>query len=154
MGSPLSAVVANIGALVRHTFPVDSGGDPLDPNVGRFKKFLGPRFLQTDIRLPRYPSEASYSLVNILGIRAGVYVRNIHHNSGDEVSNRHTGNNNFFECGIKPPFVLLGTFELHQKICRAHLPNTLDNDAQFFKFNPLYQVFRYDRVAHSLSGLY
>ena len=44
--------------------------------------------------------EASYSLFDILGIGAGIYVRKLHLNPGDEVSNRPTGTKKFFEVGI------------------------------------------------------
>ena len=96
--------------------------------------------------------KVSSCLLDILGIRAGIYICNFHLDPGDELANRPTGTNNLFEGGIEPLSVILGIFELHQEILGTCLPNSLESYAQFLRFNRLLQVLQYSRVAHSLSG--
>ena len=98
--------------------------------------------------------KAFYGLFNILDLNIAFDVLNLHLNARDEVANRSAFTNNFFEGGGRPPFILLGTFKLNQKILGVRLHNSLESDAQFIRFDPLLQVLQYGWVAHLFSRLY
>ena len=72
--------------------------------------------------------EASYSLFDIFGPSAGIIVRNIHLNPGDEVADRPTSINDLFKGGIYLPPPHFAAFKLCQKVFGACPPGALDGD--------------------------
>ena len=85
--------------------------------------------------------KASYSIFDILSFNAGFYDRDLDLDPGDEVMDSSTSTNNLFQGGIYPFSAFFGTFHFRQQVLRARLPNSMDCDAQFARFDVLFEVF-------------
>ena len=89
----------------------------------------------------RHVAKASYIIFDILGFNTGFYVRDLDLDPGVEVAGSPTSTNNLFQGGIQLPSAFFGTFYFHQEVLRARLPNSMDCDAQYVRFDVLTKVF-------------